>query len=656
MDETNYMSKFELGCIVFNSLSYKLFTRYTEVYSRYGGSAAWITALFSGTVFLVLLRIVLKLYSPYANDGLLYSLKKRGKSTLHSILSVICVAYFIFSLCYALYLGGTALKNIVYVNSPMWFIFLFFGLCAVFNCIFGKKAIRRLHSLNALYIGLSIVAISLLSFRYADGFNLTPVLGKGAASVFGKGMATLFMYSDIAVIFFLPKDGAKYSFSKTVMRSAFIAVAVNVLAILALSLNTPPELSEKLFLPLYPLTKTANLGKLPARLDIIYQVALIASSLLYISLALHIIVSGVSSLGKKAKKITATALSFLLCLPLCGCYDSREVEEKAYVIALGIDKGTDKNFSYTFQISNPLESGGTIGADEKDKEGQTSKEPNKTVDNIIIDAPDYHSAMANLRSHLSKEPDVSHIKLIIYSFDVARDDTLYHSELLLKEREIRPGTNLCLALSAKDYLLSVKPTLEETTVRYYELFTDNRSIPHAPVTELRDFVGRSLDEGFDAVIPIVGENGLSGMGIFSNGSLKEILNGDDVILYKLLQGEKVRAPINGGISIIEGDGNPKIRVEITDGIPRAKIKLYVKVLENSSPETAILLKNSCESLLYRASVENCDIIGIGRYLRKSCLTQSEWDTLHQTNYLKKCKFEVEVFTEYVNNIQNLQNI
>ena len=82
LEEKNYMSKWELECIIFNSLIYKFFTGYTEAYCRYGGAAAWLTAIFSGTVFLIVLAVILKLYSPYSCDGLVYSLKKRDYNFL----------------------------------------------------------------------------------------------------------------------------------------------------------------------------------------------------------------------------------------------------------------------------------------------------------------------------------------------------------------------------------------------------------------------------------------------------------------------------------------------------------------------------------------------------------------------------------------------
>ena len=55
----------------------------------------------------------------------------------------------------------------------------------------------------------------------------------------------------------------------------------------------------------------------------------------------------------KIKAFILSLLFFLLTF-LSGCYDLKEIDETAYIVALGIDKGKDKNFSYTFQFTSPL--------------------------------------------------------------------------------------------------------------------------------------------------------------------------------------------------------------------------------------------------------------------------------------------------------------
>lgn len=659
MNEKNSMGRWELGCLVFNSLIYKMFGSYPESYAKCGGSAAWITALFSGLVFLAILWAALTIYSPYAEKGLTDTLRSRFGSAASGTVSVIFALYFIFGICYAVLSVFSALREVAYVKSPLWFIALFFAIGAVVTVICGEKAVRRMHSLSVLFIGAIVIMISLLSLRYADIYNIFPILGKGVGGVFGRGLSTMFIYLDIVVILFLPKEKGNYSFDKTVMTAAILAVLVNVAATAAFSLNFSYELAEKIQIPLYPLTKTANIGKFPVRLDIIYQTALITSTFLYLSLALSLLLKCVKDVSPRLRRIGAAATCLVFCMTLCGCYDSREVEEKAYVIALGVDKGGEAAYRYTFQISNPLESGGSMGSEEKAAEKSDSTEGNKTVDNITVEADDYYLAADKLKSILSKEMDIAHIKVIVYSFDIAREGALRHSQLLLREREVRPGTNLCLCESAEGFLTSVRPTLEESTVRYYELFFRNHDVPYAPVTELRDFVGRSSDAAYDAVVPIVSDRGLYGMGVFSNGVLKDIVDGEDVMVYKLLRGELKYASVGkpDASSIVSNKCRPKIKVNTNGAVPEVAIELHTSVSAQSGDvNSGDELTSRALKFLKRTYADGCDVLGIGRRVKRGYLTQSEWETLNwDNNCVQKCIFSLQIITENGNLKQILQN-
>ncbi len=599
------IGKWELSCLVINSLIYKAFTS--------AASVGWLYSVLAGVIFLIISGIVLKMYDKL-KQGFKRSILSRG-------VSLLAIIYFAFSGIYALLLVCDALKTIAYQNSPLWFtaLFLVVGAGVILFC--GNSAVTRLHSLTAIGGCSTIVLISLLSLVYADVHNLAPVLDNGGIV---RGIfSALFIYSDILIIFFLDHEKCGYSFKKTVFVSACIAVFVNVFAILAFSLNMPYEIAQKIELPLYPLTKTANLGKFPVRLDAAYQVSTIVSGLLYLSLCLMIIKNNIKKLPKKAGVIP---ICILLCFSLCGCFDASEAEERGYIIALGIDKGENEKYKYTFQVSNPLEAGTTIGA-ETDSE-------NKTVDNIVVEADDLDMAEDRLKSILSKKADMSHLKVLVYSKETAKDDSITHSEMLLYEREVRPGTNLCLAENASEFLLSVKPSLEESTVRYYELFFRNFDIPLAPVTELRDFVGRSRDSAYDAVMPIAQNNGLFGMGIFSKGVLIEELTEDEVIIYKMLCGDLKKASFSENLKNISSKNKPHIKIQNN--------QIFIKLKINADPNSADILKGKAEDFLYKTAQLKCDILGLGRYVKKHCKTQEEWESLNFKDRLPYYNFSVDI--------------
>ena len=54
-------------------------------------------------------------------------------------------------------------------------------------------------------------------------------------------------------------------------------------------------------------------------------------------------------------KTTASILVLLIgIVPLCGCYDNRDIEDTAYAIAVGVDKDENTgSLIFSFQFTNP---------------------------------------------------------------------------------------------------------------------------------------------------------------------------------------------------------------------------------------------------------------------------------------------------------------
>ena len=270
------------------------------------------------------------------------------------------------------------------------------------------------------------------------------------------------------------------------------------------------------------------------------------------------------------KKIFAL---FFICASvfLCGCYDASEIEETAYLIALGIDStGEEGGYQYTFQLAAPLAiSGG--GGEEGGGGSSDGGSENKTVKNVLIGAPDFYTAKNMLTNYLSKSLNMSHLKLIVCSEDFAQNSLKKHAELFLQEREIRPGTFVALSDGkAEEFLKAVNPDLEGSTSKYYELSNSEKTLIYAPSVRLSDFLNSSENFDKSAVLPLAltsdkesadefnveeddsgiknsSQNRVSdskaelyGMGIFKDGVLKGKMSGDEALFYNILTGSEKR--------------------------------------------------------------------------------------------------------------------
>ena len=631
-EKRRYLGKWELGCMVFHACLYKMFTAYPAQFFRISGSAAALTALYSGVVFLIVLFLILMLLRKF---GVLSRLFAHG-STAHGAVRCLLAIYWLFGLVYALQSFLYVLHHISYMRSPDWFLILFFLIGAGVTALCGAKAVYRMHSLMVPLIGTAAIVIAILGLKYAEPLYLTPILGSGAAAVFGTGLSTLFLYSDsVLILQLIPRCRKEVKPVRTVMIGASLAVLCNVVLMLLSAMSYPAAMEPYVSVLLYPLTKAAYFGKFWSRLDALYLLAFLVSAFLYGSMALHLFLLAVGERKGSffGKRLAAGVLCLAVCMQLTGCYDGREVEESAYVIALGVDLDSDANRRYTFQLSNPLELGGSRDLESENRGEENTSGKNHTVSNITIAAEDFYMAQGKLKSYLSKMPELSHLKVIAFSKQAARAGILDQATLFYQNAQVRPSVNVCLVDSAQEFLNQVNPSLEESTARYYELLFQNRNTPYAPVTELREFVARAAEDGWDPVLPIANNEKLEGMGVFQDGVLVLEMDAESAMLYKLLSGEAREVTVHAGDTTYFMTGKHRMQIRTDPGgtPPKIAVKSRIRAYpadgggQNDAAQLSAQLEEKMTEFLKDTLRSGADVLGIGAQLRTAFRTQAQWE-------------------------------
>lgn len=404
-------------------------------------------------------------------------------------------------------------------------------------------------------------------------------------------------------------------------------------------------------------------------------------------------------------------LFFILCaiiLFACGCSDSSEVEHNAYVTAIGIDVKNneypqDSNIDneiknndiiFTFQISNPLDLGSNLStenninvddsynksdSDSENKSKDISKtenensEPglnnsnrnsnnkkieNKTVDNITVTAKSFKEATDKLQSLISKNINLSHMKLAVFSYDSAKSDKMLNiCKTLFNDIEVRPSLKLCLNKNSREYLTNMHPTLEKNTVSYIELFFGNPKVPYAPIVTLSEYLDKSEDSFCDAVIPTVNQTGLWGMGVFSKGRLIYVEDGTVAGVYKIINGNQYGLCVGENKDITVSCTKPaKISIDFKDNeeekdINNLSVKLLIKLKINPNTSEAKTTQNKnfkyekeakakaevkkmILDMLNRAQENGCDITGVSKRLKCRYLTS---DGLNKSEIIQNIK-------------------
>lgn len=190
---------------------------------------------------------------------------------------------------------------------------------------------------------------------------------------------------------------------------------------------------------------------------------------------------------------------FVVLFALSGCYDETEPDNLSYVTAVGIDKSqeTEKNYAFTIQFAKTSAISG--GASQEGGQG------GEIVENIVIEAPTLYSAINTANHILSKNISMSHIKLIVFSEELARSGVSTITEEIVRSQEIRPNIYFAVSLdSASEYLKNVKPVIEINPTKYYELIFSGNNYGGIPKNPSYNFI-LNMDSGtHDNVLPLVG--------------------------------------------------------------------------------------------------------------------------------------------------------
>ncbi len=197
-------------------------------------------------------------------------------------------------------------------------------------------------------------------------------------------------------------------------------------------------------------------------------------------------------------------LIFLL-FTLSGCYDETEPDNIAYITAIGIDKSENDTYNYTIQFAKTATISG--GASEEGGKG------GDIVENIVIESSSLYSAI-NWGNHIiSKNLSLAHIKLFVFSEDVAREGVKEITETIIRSQEIRPNIYFAVAKgSAKEYLMNVKPIIEINPAKYYQLLFEQNNYGGTPRSASYGFILYQDTAEKQSVLPLVGvvDEGQSG--------------------------------------------------------------------------------------------------------------------------------------------------
>ncbi len=163
------------------------------------------------------------------------------------------------------------------------------------------------------------------------------------------------------------------------------------------------------------------------------------------------------------KVSTILIVLFIFIYGFSASYNVNNIDNIAYVTALGIDSATDdNNLTITFEFI--------------DSSAFTKNDSSSSTTPILdtVTETSINSAINLLNSYVGKEINLSHCKVIIFSEDLARKGINSQVTELMNNIQLRPSTNLIITKSkASEYIKNSSSTLEKVLTKYYDMFPNS---------------------------------------------------------------------------------------------------------------------------------------------------------------------------------------
>lgn len=389
------------------------------------------------------------------------------------------------------------------------------------------------------------------------------------------------------------------------------------------------------------------------------------------------------------KKFFIFIIIIIFIIAFSASYNTLNIDNLAFVVALGIDVSDSKDIKVTFQFVNL--SSTSEGTNQESKIIEDSIDTNSIPNAINI-----------MNTYLARKLDLSHCRIIVFSEEIAQRGISDYVYSLMNDVQVRPSANIIVSKCNSDYYIKNSiPSLETSITRYYDIFPNsskytgymsnatigdffnslicNYCQPYAilgGITSSTSSTSQSTDASDSNIksgsSPISGTRASEniGMAIFKYDKLVGELNAIETLSFHILQNDinsfLVSVPNpeqkNSNIDLlITPKTNTKINVEITNGSPYVKIdcsfsaKIYSmnEGSNYSNPSALSSIAESCNNYLesvlsqylYKSSLEfKSDVTEIGKYVLSDFITNQDFESYNWNNNFVNSTFDVNVDT------------
>lgn len=304
-------------------------------------SSSLLNILYISIVTIIFTCIICYFLNKFPTYDILDISHYLGGDLLKWIIGLAYIAYFIFFSGNLLNIFSSCLQIIYFPLTKVFYIALFFIICATIACNMKNNAVFRstLVFFPLIIISTLFVFVSDIPF-YRIG-KIYPILGNGISATFLSGLCNMFAFQGLAYIYFMPPKLKDPNKVKHVAVTSIIISSILLLIIVAIVLfmfSGFVETDE--LMPLYSAVKYIEYGAFFQKMDSIFVLTWIISFVSYLSITLKFS----SRILKKLTQYENTSIfTFLLAIGILIV----STWKRDYAISILL---SDKLYKYSFFI------------------------------------------------------------------------------------------------------------------------------------------------------------------------------------------------------------------------------------------------------------------------------------------------------------------
>lgn len=349
--------------------------------------------------------------------------------------------------------------------------------------------------------------------------------------------------------------------------------------------------------------------------------------------------------------------------PLAGCWDRLEIEDRATVVAVGLDPTGLRGLHLSAQIAIPGQiplgpGGGAIGGD-----GITS--PRQTVFVDASDGPTVDQALASLQHTLNNELFLGHVRIVFVNETLARRGLHDVIDFFHRSAAIRRTSWLVVTPGRAADATDASPAFSSVPGLFFtDMMEHYVNMGVLPPIFLGTFLVTSADQGQDAILPYLWVQGqgtrLLGAAVFRGERMVDTLSTEALqavedVIGPRKGGQVLMVPVAGApgsrarLRVI--DRQAHLRPGLAGGAPRVWVDVRLEAnveeevgvqrlerpleMEAVGQAAGTMVRDDILRAIRRTQADGADVFGLGElfrarypgFFRREVRTKQAWETL-----------------------------